>query len=326
MKAVDFCRSIAGVIGVASLTTLAWGNHPSGLMALNANPDTDSQATVSENNSSVVPLELPVTASAPSSVTSSFQDNDLVSLVPHNGPQNRLAVTLRVNKIPVVTLLGTTDELMALSQNQTLNGSGNTMERAETIATRIDQLNDTEAFDASTIKVDFDSTVKQYVVKAEEKVLLTIDNNTVLPEKNLSAPETALQTANRLRRLLGGAEPIVALPAVMKVARVNGFDATNTIQRIKGGMASWYGPGFHGRRTANGERFNQNALTAAHKTLPFGTKVKVTNLRNGQSVVVRINDRGPFTRGRVIDLSAGAARVIGIHSSGVGNVALDILR
>ena len=325
MKAIDFCRSIAGVIGTASLTTLVWGNCPAELMALNASAANDSQATVSENNSSVAPLEPSFTASA-STPVAAFQDNGLISLVPHNGPQNRLAVTLRVNQIPVITLLGTADELTALSQNQTLTAPGNIMERAETIATRIEQLSGTENFDANTIKVDFDSALKQYVVKAEQTVLLTIDKNTVLPEKALSAPETALQTANRLRRLLGGAEPIVSLPAVMKVARVNNFDAANTIQRIKGGMASWYGPGFHGRRTANGERFNQNALTAAHKTLPFGTKVKVTNLRNGQSVVVRINDRGPYAHGRVIDLSSAAAKVIGIKGSGVGNVALDILQ
>ncbi len=78
------------------------------------------------------------------------------------------------------------------------------------------------------------------------------------------------------------------------------------------GKASWYGPGFHGRLTANGERFNTNAYTAAHKTLPFGTKVKVTNAKTGQSVVVRINDRGPYAHGRVIDLSKASARSIGI--------------
>ena len=90
-------------------------------------------------------------------------------------------------------------------------------------------------------------------------------------------------------------------------------------------MASWYGPGFHGRLTANGERYNQNGLTAAHKTLPFGTQVRVTNLRNGRSVIVRINDRGPFVGGRVIDLSKGAASVIGLVSSGVAPVQLEIL-
>ena len=91
------------------------------------------------------------------------------------------------------------------------------------------------------------------------------------------------------------------------------------------GMASWYGPGFHGRQTANGEIYNQNALTAAHPNLPFGTKVKVTNVHTGSSVVVRINDRGPFVGGRVIDLSAAAARVIGLVRSGVAPVRLEIL-
>jgi rare lipoprotein A len=93
----------------------------------------------------------------------------------------------------------------------------------------------------------------------------------------------------------------------------------------KQGMASWYGPGFHGRRTASGETFNSGALTAAHRYLPFGTKVRVTNVRNGRSVVVRINDRGPFTGGRVIDLSKGAAAVIGVFQSGVAPVVLEIL-
>lgn len=90
-------------------------------------------------------------------------------------------------------------------------------------------------------------------------------------------------------------------------------------------MASWYGPGFHGRRTANGEIYNQNALTAAHPSLPFGTKVRVTNMNTGRSVVVRINDRGPYARGRVIDLSAAAAGVIGLIRSGVAPVQVEIL-
>lgn len=99
-----------------------------------------------------------------------------------------------------------------------------------------------------------------------------------------------------------------------------------TVKRSLGtGVASYYGKRFHGRLTANGERFNMNAMTAAHKTLPFGTKVRVTNPRNGKSVVVRINDRGPFIRGRTIDLSRGAARKIGIIQRGHGRVKLDIV-
>lgn len=91
------------------------------------------------------------------------------------------------------------------------------------------------------------------------------------------------------------------------------------------GIASWYGPGFHGRQTANGERFNQNEMTAAHRSLPFGTKVRVTNANNGRSVIVRINDRGPFVGNRLIDLSAAAAQAIGLQSSGVGPVNIEIL-
>ena len=88
------------------------------------------------------------------------------------------------------------------------------------------------------------------------------------------------------------------------------------------GVASYYKSG---KQTANGESFNPNGLTAAHRTLPFGTKVRVTNMRNGKSVVVRINDRGPFIRGRVIDLSLGAAKLVEMTSSRVAKVTYSIL-
>jgi rare lipoprotein A (peptidoglycan hydrolase) len=91
------------------------------------------------------------------------------------------------------------------------------------------------------------------------------------------------------------------------------------------GMASWYGPGFEGRLSANGEVFNPNELTAAHPTLPFNTRVRVTNLSNNRSVVVRINDRGPYANNRIIDLSARAAREIDMVNHGVTQVRLDIL-
>ena len=91
------------------------------------------------------------------------------------------------------------------------------------------------------------------------------------------------------------------------------------------GVASYYGPGFHGRRTANGERFDMHAMTAAHRTLPFGTLVKVTNLSNGKSTVVRVTDRGPYVGNRVIDLSVAAAKQIGSTHSGVAQVSLEIV-
>jgi rare lipoprotein A len=90
------------------------------------------------------------------------------------------------------------------------------------------------------------------------------------------------------------------------------------------GVASWYGPGFQGRPTASGERFHSQELTAAHPTLPLGSHVTVTNLANGKSVRVRINDRGPYVRGRSIDLSRGAARKIGLERRGVAPVRITI--
>lgn len=101
---------------------------------------------------------------------------------------------------------------------------------------------------------------------------------------------------------------------------------SGTIRSLGNGVASYYGRRFHGRKTANGERFNMRAMTAAHKTLPFGTKVRVTNRRNGRSVVVRINDRGPFIRGRTIDLSRGAAEQIGMVASGHARVSMEVVR
>lgn len=89
------------------------------------------------------------------------------------------------------------------------------------------------------------------------------------------------------------------------------------------GKASWYGPGFAGRKTANGERFNPSQLTAAHRKLPFNTTVRVTNLDNDKSVVVRINDRGPYAGRRVIDLSKAAAKKIGLIKSGVAMVEIE---
>ena len=91
------------------------------------------------------------------------------------------------------------------------------------------------------------------------------------------------------------------------------------------GPASWYGPGFHGRLTANGETYNQEGISAAHRSLPFDTLLLVTRVDNGESVVVRVNDRGPYVGDRILDLSKGAARELGILDVGVAVVRLEIL-
>lgn len=91
------------------------------------------------------------------------------------------------------------------------------------------------------------------------------------------------------------------------------------------GIASWYGPNFNGKKTANGETYNQDDLTAAHRTLPLPSAVRVTNLENGRSIVLRINDRGPFARGRIIDVSRQGAHLLGFKKQGVAKVRVDVL-
>ncbi|MFW2160984.1 septal ring lytic transglycosylase RlpA family protein [Acinetobacter beijerinckii] len=100
--------------------------------------------------------------------------------------------------------------------------------------------------------------------------------------------------------------------------------ASNTVRKFsQNGVASWYGRQFHGRKTASGETFDMNAMTAAHRSLPLNCYIRVTNKDNGKSVVVKVNDRGPFHGNRVLDLSYGAAKQLGMSSSGTGNVSIE---
>ncbi len=119
---------------------------------------------------------------------------------------------------------------------------------------------------------------------------------------------------------------VSATPSVNSTQSEPSLPSKNLISQSVG-QASYYGnePGEGGPLTANGERYNSGGLTAAHRTLPFGTKVRVTSPNTGRSVVVRINDRGPFVGGRIIDLSVGAARAIGLTNSGVGTVRMEVL-
>ena len=96
-------------------------------------------------------------------------------------------------------------------------------------------------------------------------------------------------------------------------------------KHLQSGVASYYADKFNGRRTANGERFDNTAMTAAHPSLPFGTLIEVTNMRNGKKVVVRVNDRGPYTHARVLDLSRNAARQLGMHNTGTAKVKVAVL-
>jgi rare lipoprotein A len=115
----------------------------------------------------------------------------------------------------------------------------------------------------------------------------------------------------RFRRVLAGASSLVVpIALVLAIAPLQAG-----ARGVQVGQASWYGPGFHGRKTASGTRFNQYALTAAHRSLPLGTRARVTNLKNGKKVLVTINDRGPYYGGRIIDLSRAAAKQLAMNGT-----------
>ncbi|WP_138498308.1 septal ring lytic transglycosylase RlpA family protein [Nostoc sp. PA-18-2419] len=238
---------------------------------------------------------------------------------------------------------------VAGANNQISSVDNDPVEMASVIAAKINQLN-RENVDASQITVSWkaggeskvanvaqnkSSPVEggsgdRYTIKVNGEELVEINQGTRLADTTSNLAQDALQATNRLRRLLGNASPLseianmpvrqpVSIPKLPRDIAVGGV-------RISfGGMASFYGYDGSGNRTASGQRFNPEGMTAAHRTLPFGTQVRVTNTRNGRSVVVRINDRGPYIRGRIIDLSAGAARILGMMGSGVAPVHIEVL-
>jgi rare lipoprotein A len=149
-----------------------------------------------------------------------------------------------------------------------------------------------------------------------------VQPNAAIPSANKSAPGAATVAQVDMPPTNAASESAAAPSS-------NAIDAPNaSASRQQGmwseqGIASWYGPRFQGKLTANGERFNTQTLTAAHKTLPFGTRVRVRSLSDAKEVIVRINDRGPFVKGRIIDLSQAAARVLGFV--GVKQVVIERL-
>lgn len=132
----------------------------------------------------------------------------------------------------------------------------------------------------------------------------------------------ALTASLALALWLGGcATQAPSMPDVQGMPEATPNDGESAVE-IERGLASWYGERFQGRRTASGEPFDMNDLTAAHKTLPFGTQVRVRHATTGKEVLVRVNDRGPHVRGRVIDLSRAAAAAIGLVQTGVAPVVV----
>ncbi len=260
---------------------------------------------------------------------------------------NRQAATIYIQNLPVLTFLSsntqvakmtksissaqvkvaTTATSKVLSKEKSLLASNSPIWRATKVAAKLNQVN-LANLDANAITVSWKSK-ESYAIKIHGEELVEINTETVLPDTTKDPALDALQVTNRLRRLLGNAPPLNAIarlpqiqPQIVKQAKQIVAQAVKVGSQ---GMASWYGPGFNGRRSANGERYSQGNLTAAHRSLPFGTKVRVTNVRTGRSVIVRITDRGPHIRGRIIDLSAAAARIVGVMQSGVAPVQLEVL-
>jgi rare lipoprotein A len=211
--------------------------------------------------------------------------------------------------------------------SENLLTSANPVERATAAAAMINQLN-RDGLDANTIIPTWKNG--SYLIKFGDRAALKFDGQAIFPQSEQNQTQDVLESANLLRRLLGGAKPVsevVDSPNNKRLITNSGFSPTlnSRIVGVMSGMASWYGPGFDGNYSASGEVFNANDLTAAHPSLPFGTLVRVVNMDNGESVVVRINDRGPYAYGRVIDISTAAANIIGLISSGVAPVRLEVL-
>lgn len=291
----------------------------SGLSPVNVETVVESTATETDDESATATTEsarlTPETADL----------SELFDITAHTLDDNRIAV-LRIDHLPVFKFVERSPEAAPVNKEnapQTLTQTSDPVARAAQVALRIDQFYQASG-DPESIHVRWDEELEEYVISLEGESLVLINEATYYANTTGEHAQDALHAANRLRTLLGGADPLTEVegqPEPVVVAARSEWDVTSMFT----GQASWYGPGFHGRHTASGEVFNQNALTAAHRTLPFGTRVRVTNVHNGRHVVVRINDRGPFSRGRVIDLSAEAARAIGLDRAGVGPVQVEVL-
>ncbi len=269
--------------------------------------------------------------------------NTVVTKVYAHKLADRQAATLYIRNIPVFTFLSSVASNQDSDKVAVESNNSDPVEKATLLAAKINDLIDKKV-DASQITVSWNGSIEslsgaktpteRYIIKVNGSELVEIDDDIRLPDATNSLRQDALQATNRLRRLVGKASPLTTIaglpPELTAQAQTPSVKQHTKIARGRKrrgfrGMASFYGYDGSGNKTASGERFNPERLTAAHRSLPFGTRVRVTNIRNGRSVVVRINDRGPFIRGRVIDLSHRAARVIKMIGRGVAPVRIEVL-
>jgi rare lipoprotein A len=283
------------------------------------------------------------------------EENLVARVVPHEYNQQS-AATLYVRNIPVLTFLDrggspiypdvairtsaappnsaqtVGQHTKSINSRKAASSSSNGLEsqehendpswQATRVAAMINELARQESDEEITARWDADRA--GYIVTQGETEIAVVTPYSILPDTTENWEEDALQVTNRLRRLLHQDQPLRQLPS----SRIPSYSQAVPVasRTSMNGWASWYGPGFHGAYSANGEVFNARAMTAAHLTLPFGTQVRVTNLDNGRSVVVRINDRGPYIGGRILDVSEAAASALGMINSGVAPVRVDVLQ
>ncbi|MEB3233037.1 MAG: septal ring lytic transglycosylase RlpA family protein [Leptolyngbyaceae bacterium] len=265
-------------------------------------------------------------------ITADDQRDEAIATIYAHELDGRPAATVYVRNIPTFTFLGedTTEDENATAalpaQADAIIASGEDLDiadpsvRAAVLAAQINQYH-LDGRSADDITVRWDADTEQLLLEAGSAWFLSMDGTVIFPETTGILAQDALYSTNLLRRQLGQADALTEVADLPLPSQ----PVTPVARASFSGMASWYGPGFHGRMSASGERFNQNAMTAAHRTLPFGTLVRVTNLNNGESTVVRINDRGPYSHSRVIDLSTAAAQSIGMVASGVAPVSVEVL-
>ncbi|MCS7030863.1 MAG: septal ring lytic transglycosylase RlpA family protein [Gloeomargarita sp. SKYG116] len=239
------------------------------------------------------------------------------------------AATVLVHNIPILTFVGRTSGVVADAGVKVANAQpsgGDPLLPATQFIARLHRLLQ-QRWDAKDLQVVMDERQQLWLQYRHER-LLHFDPSVTFDGASADPVQNALQMTNRLRLRLGNAPPLtaVATPANQPFSPQRVWSAAvGSVRAVLRGWASWYGSEFRGQRTASGEPFNPQDLTAAHRTLPFGTRVRVTNLRNGRSVVVRINDRGPHLPGREIDISARAARILGLIQMGTAPVRLEVL-
>jgi rare lipoprotein A len=194
------------------------------------------------------------------------------------------------------------------------SGSGSAAEEAEDLSAKLQDLVADKNFDATQLLPGHDGD--KAVIKLTNGTAVTFSPLGVKKDPTNAATDSSLKLVNAIRLSMGAPTLPSTLGDATKMAMAN---------KSFSGQASWYGPHFHGRKTSDGHRFDMNGMTAAHRNLPFGTKLLVMNRRTGDSCVVEVNDRGPFIGNRVLDLSKGAAKRLNMIGSGVAMVDCLVL-